>query len=365
MATCLVWGCHTTEASEPPAFALVQIDAQNVTPIGRNGFRPDVVTIQDTLYLAYNDAAARGFRLIRLREDLTTVEPVVDLYSARAPIDFPTDIRVAAGAPNTFWSAFETVVPDATSTACDERWVNAAIYDAAGAEPSLSASAVDLITGCPPPNAGASRALIYNNPVADDPTPFYHQGSYYVMARSAMGPMLHFHSYDAALQETENFIVDLEPTIGDQNISQNTLISIEGQVYLIAGVASGPPVIPTSTSQLLAIPLAADLRSVAGAVVELLTDPTQYNTRSTSAIYDDGRLYTNGLDSWADAGDGTTTTAGYLHVFDVAGGFSVLERIEIERGSSVDSHSSLAIIGGKVYVFYQGEGQQLLVKVFE
>ena len=340
----------------------VEVKTQRVTP--DFGYRPDVVAIQDTLYFAYNAGPQIGFRLLQLDDNLSARTQAVDLFSARTPIDTPTDIRVAAGASNRFWYGFETVDSNGGSdTACGGRFLNAAIYDSAGATPSLIASAFDLVIGCPPPKRSKGSPAFHNRAIVDDPTPLFHRGSYYLLTRSATGPKLHFQVYDESFKETATFTVDLEPTIGNRSVTQNALVSIEDQIYLVAGVISGAPVVATSTGRLLAIPLSDDLRSVSGKVVELRNDPNEFNTRVTSAIYFNGALLTNGMNHWGNSNHNEAVE--YLHVFDVANGFSMAERFEISRGENADHHSSLAVMGDKIYFFYQTPDRKLLVKVFE
>ncbi len=148
-------GADAGDAGQDPTH-LVEIDAQDVTPTGRTGFRPDVVVIRGSLYLAYNDVAGREYRLLRLGEDLQPLNSVTSLFSARAPADHPTDIRVASGANDTFWYGLETVAQPLTNDTCDKRYLNAAIYDTSGATPSPIATEMDLVFGCPPPSSTPS-----------------------------------------------------------------------------------------------------------------------------------------------------------------------------------------------------------------
>ncbi len=223
---------------------------------------------------------------------------------------------------------------------------------------------MDLVFGCPPPSSTPSGDY-RNRPIVDDPSPLYHQGKYHLLARSSKGPLLHFYSYDASLQETDAFTVDLEPTVGDRNVTQNALIEIDGQVYLIAGFPDGPPLSSIASSSLRAIPLSNDLHSVSGSPVDLRSESDEFNGRVTNPIYAGGKLYMNGVNRWGTGVPGVNETVEYLYVFDVANDFSMMERIEIQRGTGADSHSSLAVLNGKVFFFYQSGDRRILVKIFE
>ena len=347
---------------------LVEIQSKDVTPTGRRVFRPDVVSIGSVLYLTHNDGtgwANRELKLLSLDENLEPIGSVVNLFSEGGA---PTDIRVSSDG-NHLWYAFETVT--GRQPGCSNHFVNAAVYDVSK-HPKLISGETRLSTGC---TGGMSRfridpQTIPINPVyADDPTPFYHKGKYYILTRAWAGAVQHVRAYDNNLNELESFTVDLEPVIGERKISQNALVDIDNQIYLIAGVMNGPPISENAISNTYAIPLSHDLKQTDGDMVPLVIENNEFNNQATSARYHDGKLYINYVDAWGGVVGARRNAAEYLIVFDVKDDFNQIEKIKIQQETSTSNHpgyhSTLDLLNGKVYFFYGGDNKSILAKVFE
>ncbi len=331
---------------------------------GRYG-RVEVIEINNKLFMAFNNATTKTFKLVELNEDLSYKSPDIDIFS-----DSPResiDIRLASDGEN-LWYAFESMLPNRQmSSSCNNKFLNMAKYSISGAQPKLIASRTHIITnGCPSdPRKLAEIPLseIPINPEAtDDPTPIFHNGKYVVLTRAVKDSVQHIRTFDEDFNTIEDFTIDLGPIIGDKMLSQNALVNVEGQIYLIGGLASGAPVNPDADSDIYAIPLSEDLHSVAGDMIPLVDYPDRYYTKTTKAIYDSGKLYIN----YVKAGNGQLQ---HLGVFDVKNGFASLAQIQVQEKSVDVNHASFEVLGNRVYVFYQGESDDkipvILGKVFK
>ena len=139
-------------------------------------------------------------------------------------------------------------------------------------------------------------------------------------------------------------------------------MNIDNQIYLIGGLYKGAPVKSNSNSDIYAIPLSNDLHSISGDKIALVADPNEYFTKVTSAKYVDGKLYIN----YVKAGNGQFQ---HLGVFDVENGFALLAKIQFQDESVMYNHSSIEVLGNRVYVLYQGNDADeiplILGKIFE
>ena len=356
----------TFPKSTPPKLELqLVIGETKISPQdGRYG-RVEVIEINNKLFMAFNDATTKTFKLVELNEDLSYKGSVIDIFS-----DSPResiDIRLASDGEN-LWYAFESMLPkrQVDSKSCNNKFLNMAKYSISGAKPELIASKIDIARGCPTTIEGYTNppANIPENPEAvDDPTPIFHNGKYIILTRAWKGSVQHIRTFDKNFNLIEDFTLDLKSVIGNRKLSQNALVNIDDQIYLIGGLGSGAPVNPDSSSDIYAIPLSDDLHSVSGNIMPLVTGPDRYYTKTTSAIYDNGKLYINYAKV---AGHGQLQ---HLGVFDVKNDFASLAQIQFQDKSVNMNHASMEVLGNRAYVFYQGESDDktplILGKVFE
>jgi len=370
----LIVSCSTDDDPNP---SLKLVQERDILPDNELAHRPDVVAIDNLLYLAYaaESQSGLGFKLLRLDSDANPSGDSFELYSASG---LPTDIRVSQGEDG-FWSAFETLdmpPPDA----CGKHILNAADYTITADGIELAAYETGLASGCPttpdfmqhPPPA---NELPTNPKAVDDPTPLYLAGDYYILLRAwSLSNEQYYSSVQHVLRYDQDFnllsqcLLDLGSVFAWQRfvLSQNSLLRIEEQVFLIAGIQDGPP-LPEYNSDIYALALTADLCAPAGQLIPLVQNE-RYTTRVTASHYADGRLYLNYLVK--DTNMNSQNDQGYLAVFEVDHTvvpykFSLLSEIIFQEQGVQDSHSSFALLDDKVYVFYQGETERILLKVFE
>ena len=246
---------------------------------GLQYFRPEVIVINNRIFAAFNNIKSRVFQLVELNEDLSHRGPIVSLFSDSVGPNFPTDIRLASDGRN-LWYAFETVLGHEIS--CGNHFLNIAKYRILGTQSQLEAQQVYITRGCPTTrNAYLNPPeQIPENPEAvDDPTPIFHNGKYVVLTRAWEGGVQHIRTFDKDFNMIEDFTLDLSPLIRNRSLSQNALVDIEGQLYLIGGLFDGPPFNPNSNSDIYAIPLTNDLHSVAGNMIPLLKHPGNITQR--------------------------------------------------------------------------------------
>lgn len=367
----LAQGSGAKEESKSEILPITQ--EKVVSPQGARCWRAEVIVVNNRIFLAFNnsDANPRSFQLVELNEDLSYQGPIIDLFSdsggRKFPTDIrPTDIRLASDGKN-LWYAFETALGRQVN--CDNHCLNMARYNISGTEPKLEDKKVDIARGCPTTRNAYLNPLppdqIPKNPEAvDDPTPIFHNGKYVILTRAWRGGVQHIRTFDKDFNMIEDFTLDLSPLIRNRSLSQNALVDIEGQIYLIGGLFDGPPFNPNSNSDIYAIPLTNDLHSVAGEMIPLLKHPGKYYTKVTAARYKDGRLYINY--ALAKKGGGQFH---YLGVFDMKNGFTSLAQVQFQLmdKSVIAPHSSIEVLGNKVFAVYPGgdEGAQILARVYQ
>jgi len=323
--------------------------------------RPEVIVIDNRIFFAFQ--VADTFKLVELNEDLSYKSPVYDIFSGPDTRD-PHDIRLATDGTN-LWYAFETVIKRIMST-CDGHFLNIAKYDISGDKPNLENYELDIAKGCPTSKEAYMNPpeQIPENPEAvDDPAPIFHNGKYVVLTRAWEGGVQHIRTFDQEFNMIEDFTLDLSLIIGNRRLSQNALVDVEGQLYLIGGLSVGSPGNPHSDSEIYAIPLTNDLHSVAGDIIPLVKHPDKFYTKVNAARYTDGRLYIN----YALVKDGNQFH--HLGVFDVNNNFSSLTQIQFQDVSFEFNHASIEVFRDRVYVFYnEGEttgNSDVLGQVFE
>ena len=323
----LAQGSTATEESKSEILPITQ--EKVVSPQGARCWRAEVIVVNNRIFLAFNnsDANPRSFQLVELNEDLSYQGPIIDLFSDSGARKFPTDIRLASDGKK-LWYAFETALGRQVN--CDNHCLNMARYNISGTEPKLEDKKVDIARGCPTTgnaylNPPPPDQIPKNPEAVDDPTPIFHNGKYVILTRAWRGGVQHIRTFDKDFNMIEDFTLDLSPLIGNRSLSQNALVDIEGQLYLIGGLFDGPPFNPNSNSDIYAIPLTNDLHSVAGDMIPLLKHPGKYYTKVTAARYKDGRLYINY--ALAKKGGGQFH---YLGVFTVENGFAPLAQVQFQ-----------------------------------
>ena len=330
--------------------------------------RPDVIAIEDKLYLAYSILTKRNHHLVRIKADLnlTFIDSTpLELFSGYH--DFAVDIRVSKS-NNRLWYAFED--NKFGEVLEDTHFLNVAWYDDSN---NLIAQqtdiAVGLLTTIPDAFSVNPSDISLSNPEAtDDPTPFYHNNSYYIFTRAWSGwidefttnSKHHIRVYNASFSKTDDFILDLSSIIPNKTLSQNTLIEINNQIYLIGGFYNKRNDIQGG-SAIYAIPLANDLKTLNGDKVVLLDDDGKWFHKTTAAKMYNGYLYM--LYSELLLGESTQNIA----IFDVNNNFNLIKTIEVSRavpGEITANHATFEIISDKLYIFYPETGERIFVKIF-
>ncbi len=339
-----------------------------LSPNGDRVGRPDVVAIGDTLYLAYGILTERNFHLIKLKSDLelTPIDgSVLELFSGCH--DFSVDIRVSQ-ANQRLWYAFED---NKWNAAVDStHFLNAAWYSSTN---TLVAEQTDIATGI---STGIPEGFQINqndvplNPEAvDDPTPLWHNNSYYIFTRAWSGwideftPVSNHHVrvFNEIFEKTDDFMVDFSTVLPGKSLSQNTLVDINGQIYLIGGFYSARNDIPAGSS-VFAVPLADDLKTTVGDAIPILVEPGKWFHKTTAAIMNNGNLYFN----YQELIPGGNTQN--LAIIDVSNSFELLSTIEISRdlsGEIIASHVTFEIVDDRLYIFYPAPGGQIHARIFD
>lgn len=346
----------TTTVQGPTSLQLIsQID---ITPAGQSAYRPDVTTINGELWLAYNTGpggpqSAKPM-VQRLDESLNKLGQAVSLDTAT---ETTTDIRVDS-ADGQFWMGYESVL--VPQIACNEHFLNVASYTSSPMQ--LSQGTYHIAKGC-----AINREFMENptglpaNPeIVDDPTPFYHNGVRYILTRAwGSRTVHHLRKLNADLSVAEDILLDTSTLVPNRQMSQNALLDIDGKPFLVAGFSTGVW-IGSNTSDLYILPLSDDLRSFSGQAVRLAVTDMKFPTRVTRARYVNGTLIINFNSIFVGMQE-----SDYLGLFDVANGFSLLSQIQIHDHEVVDNHSSFDIIGDRLYLFQQQDGQKISAKIFQ
>ena len=339
------------------------IDETRVSPKDGQYGRVEVISIDNRLFMALNNKDFKTFHLIELNKDLSFKSPSYNLFS-NSPKRDSIDIRLASDGEN-LWYAFESLLPN-RSVDCKSRFLNIAKYDISNGKPDLTNYKIDIATGCPMTlrrkEADELGIEIPNNPeLLDDPTPLFYNGKYVVLTRAWEGSVQHIRTFDQNFNLIEDFTINLKNMLGNRELSQNSLVVIKDQLYLIGGLRNGAPAGKDSDSYISAIPLSENLKYVNGEEIKLLINPNKYYMKVTSAKYVEGKLYIN----YVKAGDGQFQ---HLGVFDVGNNFASLAQIQFHDESVNVNHASIEVIGNKVYVFYPEDDHGIpiiLGKVFE
>jgi hypothetical protein len=370
-------GCSQDETTNPgdpgspdpdPFTLLNTIDVSPIlSPNGDGVGRPDVVALGGALYLAYGILNERNFHLVKLNSDLDLTqigESPSELFSGYH--NFSVDIRVSK-ANNSLWYAFED---NKWNAAVDStHFLNAAWYSPTN---TLVAEQTDIATGIStsiPEAFQIDPNDVPPNPEAvDDPTPLWHNNSYYIFTRAWSGwieeftPVSNHHVrvFNESFEKTDDFMVDFSTVLPGKSLSQNTLIDINGQIYLIGGFYNARNDMPGGSS-VFAVPLADDLKTTAGEAIPILVEPGKWFHKTTAARMYNGNLYIN----YQELISGGNTQN--LAVIDVSNNFELISTIEISsdfNGEIIASHVTFEIVDDRLYIFYPAPGRQIHAKIF-
>ena len=356
---------------QPPSYTLLKtLDISPIlAPDGSGVGRPDVIAIEDELYLAYGILTKRNHHLVIMKPDLDSTfiyDSPLELFSGYH--DFSVDIRVSK-ANNQLWYAFEDNIFNANVG--EKHFLNAAWYSETN---SLIGQQIDIAIGI---TTGIPEAFLVDpgdvppNPeAADDPTPLWHNNSYYIFTRAWSGWIEeftpnsnhHVRVFNEIFEKTDDFILDLSTIIPSKTLSQNTLIKIDGQIFLIGGFYDARDDIPGGSS-IYAIPLSDDLRSTVGEKIPLLVEPGRWFYKVTAARMYKGKLLINYQEFLS--GDSSQNIA----VIDVENGYELLTTIEISTeplggGEIFANHTTFEILNDRLYVFYPEAGMRIYAKIF-
>ncbi len=336
----------------------------NINKVGR----PDVVAIGEELYLAYSIITQRNHHLVQIKPnlDLTfTYSSPLELFSGYH--DFSVDIRVSSS-NNRLWYAFEdNKFGDVLE---DTHFLNVAWYDNSNTLIAQQTDiAVGLVTTIPKAFSVNPNDISFSNPEAtDDPTPFFHNNSYYILTRAWSGwidkfttnSKHHIRVYNTSFTQTDDFILDLSAIMPNKTLSQNTLIAIDNQIYLIGGFYNKRDDIQGGSS-IYAIPLADDLKTTNGDKITLIDDSGKWLHKTTSSKVYNGYLYL----LYNELLSGYTTQN--IAIFDINNNFNLIKSIEVSKiasGQVSANHATFEILNDKLYVFYPEIGEHIFAKIF-
>ena len=343
--------------------------SQKLSPEGEKVGRPDVIAIENTLYLAYGILGKRNFHLVKMKADLdlTLIEDsATELFSGYN--DFAVDIRVAK-ANNNLWYAFED--NKYTGEIGNTHFLNAAWYSE---NSNLIGKQTDIASGILttiPEAFSVSSSDVPSNPEAvDDPTPLWHNNSYYILTRAWSGwideftpnSKQHIRVFNDNFEKTDDFVLDLSTIIPGKTLSQNTLIDIDGQVFLIGGLYNTRDDI-SGGSSIYAIPLSDDLKSTIHEKIPLMTEAGKWLFKVTAAKVYNKNLYIN----YQEILPGETTQN--IAVFDIVNNFEFIKSIEISRSlvgeGVVANHTTFEIVNDRLYIFYPESSNRIYTKIFD
>ncbi len=331
--------------------------------------RPDVIGIEDTLYLAYGILTERNHHLVKLKADtnltVLSISPI-ELFSGYH--DFSVDIRVSK-ANNNFWYAFEDNEWNAEIDS--SHFLNAAWYSENG---TLIGQQTDIATGittCIPQAFSVNPDDVPPNPEAcDDPTPFWHNNMYYIFTRAWSGwiPEFtpnsnhHVRVFNKNFESIDHFMLDLSTVIPGKSLSQNTIIEINNQILLIGGFYNARNDVRGGSS-IYAIPLSDNLTSTINVAIPLLTEAGSWFHKVTTARVYNEMLFIN----YQEYVDGNNKQK--IAIFDIGNSYELITTLEIScfplNGEGVTAnHTSFEILNDMLFVFYPELNQRIFTKIF-
>ena len=311
-------------------------------------WRTEIQRIGDKFYVMFNKdkVGIGGFALIVLDNNFKQIN-YLDMHSGDSNYD-PTDLRTFKDDKGHLFYAFENSIKTANHALitkdCKFNKDGIVIYDAASL--SLLKNNGEILWGCVK-NLDTTQVLapkdFYNKEASDDPTPFYYNGKYYVLNRAAGGPLMNIREFNSNLVETNHKTINMTPYISNlagstNTISQNTVVEINGKLYLIAGVYG--------TSTLYAFQLSSDFSSVIGEPIKLVNYAGEGDTGPRSSRYSNGILYVTYAAYVSQQLKGV-----YLEAFDSANNFASLGRVLVSDETKMPE-VSLEVSDNKAYVSY-------------
>ena len=344
------------------AHLLTEIQDKDITPSGVRAVRPDAVSLNGRFYVGYTQVKpAQAFGMLTLDQDLNLLDSRQIIPSSL----FMTDLRVAAApSENYLWCPSETVIkktpqnPDVTE-ANFANWARFSVNSGLPVLKRRSSTPAATRLGGPAPGSGGE--------IMDDPTPFFHNGKYYLGTRTQGAPVLPFYVFDAALNKVDEFHLDLGGALDPgMAMAVYSLLEIQGKVWLIGGVDNNLPAdhpdMGIGIAYLVAIPLSDDLKSYLSPRV-VLSQTQDYQEYVAGARYSQGKLFiAHNILSRTMGG----ATQARLKMFDVAQNFKLLDEALIDNAVyQGDDHVTLEIAQGRIHVFYPTPQNTLRVKVFQ
>jgi hypothetical protein len=331
--------------------------------------RPDVIAIEDTLYLAYSILTERNHHLVKMQADtsLTVLSNApIELYSGTH--DFSVDIRVSK-ANNKLWYAFEDNewnAPIDSTHFLNAAW-NSENDILIGQQIDI---AIGITTGIPEAFSVNPNDVPLNPEAVDDPTPFWHNNLYYVFTRAWSGwiPEFtpnqnhHIRVFNDSFELIDDYMIDFSSIIPGKTLSQNVLIEIDGQVYNIGGYYNARNDIEGG-SYIYAIPLNNDLTSTINGAIPLLTEEGNWFHKVTAAKVYNGYLFIN-YQEYIAGNDKQK-----IGIFDIENNYELITTLEISSfplggGGVIGNHTSFEILNDMLFVFYPELNQRIFVKIF-
>lgn len=334
---------------------LVLLEEKDITPAGViQAIRPDVVKVKENIYLNYLQFYPfLAFRILKMDFNMNILSSI-DAYSGARN---PTDARMAADSEGNIWYPFESAFISKKSDGASENFLNLAKYKTDSGFLTLVNSRVDIAKG----SYVAPNHPPTGEEVMDDPTPFFANDKYYVITRTYTSKLwVRVFSKDLAQLESP-FQLDLSAITDNFAVSVNSIIKINKDIFLIAGIFNGPPFDSNTQTAIVAVPLTDDLKAIKGEKI-ILSQNSDYETYVDSARYLNGKLYITYSVMPRDVNDEKRTKV--IKVFDVNDNYKLLASKKISLGETRDDHAVLELINDKIYFFYYTAEEKLRVKVF-
>ncbi|MEK6959458.1 MAG: hypothetical protein AABW59_05440 [archaeon] len=339
-----------------------EINSYDVTPEGlTNPWRPEIQKIGDKWYYAFNKQ--KQFAMLILDEQFEQLE-YLDIFSGTVAGYSPTDIRSAKDDSGNFWYAFETA---STGTSFADSWASKktcelntdslALYSGKELVQTKSQFAYGCVLN-PDTVKIAGESSFVDKPASDDPTPFFYNGNYYVLNRHYKSPNQTIREFDSEFNIINTYSPSIADFVGNNPITQNTVLEINGDLYLIGGVQIGSPGQAGSSTKIDAFKFASDLNSFTK-MISLTNHPDEADTRVTAARVLGEKLFISYQNHLVD------NFAIYLEAFDIENNFASLGRTLVtDEQTPPDSHNSIEVADDNIYIAYIAPGGKMMVKEY-
>jgi hypothetical protein len=320
-----------------------------ISPARTKAARPDTLCLGGKFYVCYLQLLPhRTFRLLVLDNSLTLLG-AMNLFSGE---NQSTDIRICAGPGHSFSYAFETT----RFRKGTPNHLNIAQYKLTELLPTLAASETEIATAMPVviPDSLPRQG----DDLLDDPTPFVYRNHFYVITRKWESAILKVRAFSSDFNHDESYALDFGKAIPGLFLSVNSLVEIEGKLYLISGVYNGPPIDQRFFSYIAAIEVDESLTQTGRSIT--LSRTGEYEGYVACARYHEGILFV-GYDVLSIIEQ--SEHKGMIKAFDTSNGFRELGSVQINESPMVDNHFTFEVLGRKLYVFYQTPDEKLRCKV--